>query len=438
VATGDFDADGHVDLYVTNFGSNQLWRNNGDGTFSDVTLAAGADDPRWSTSAAFLDFDGDGRLDLYVCNYVDFRLANHKECVNVTGAEDYCAPGSYSPVPDRLLRNRGDGTFENASLSSHIAVEKGAGLGVVPADFDLDGDIDIYVANDQMANHYWINQGDGTFRNDALIAGVAVNATGSPEASMGIDAGDFDADGDLDLFMTHLRGETNTLYVNDGAGMFTDRTVESGLAPDSKPRTGFGTSWFDLNNDGWLDILIANGAVTALENARDGDVSQPYRELNQLFLNLGSGRFVEVGADAGEVFALAEISRGAAFGDLDNDGDVDVVLTTNNGPARLLVNRLGERAHWVGIRLRHGEPPTDAVDARVGVSVAGRPTLWRRVSSASSYCSANDSRVIVGLGDATTIESVRVEWPGGDVERWTDVPLDRWTDLRRGSGTAVK
>ena len=222
------------------------------------------------------------------------------------------------------------------------------------------------------------------------------------------------------------------------SGSFFLGTVESGLGPSSKPSTGFGTSWFDLNNDGWLDLLIANGAVTALEGAREGDVYHPYRERNQLFLNLGNGRFVEVGTKAGTVFALEEVSRGAAFGDLDNDGDVDVVMTQNTGPARLLVNRLGDRAHWLGLRLRRGDPPTDALDARIAVTVAGRETLWRRASSAASYCSANDSRVVVGLGEANHVERVRVEWPGGEVEEWADVPVDAWTDLTRGSGTPAR
>jgi hypothetical protein len=438
VATGDYDNDGWIDLYVTGFGSNRMLRNGGDGTFEDVTARTGTDDPRWSTSAAFVDYDLDGWLDLYVCNYVDFRLANHKECVNVTGARDYCAPGAYSPVPDRLFHNRGDGSFEDVSLPSRVAVESGPALGVIPADFDRDGDPDLYVANDQKPNFYWVNQGDGTFRNEALLAGVAVNAAGNPEASMGVDAGDFDADGDLDLFKTNLRGETNTLYVNDGHGMFTDRTVDSGLGPPSIPLTGFGTAWFDLDNDGWLDLLTVNGAVTALEDARTGDVYQPYRERNQLFRNLGNGRFEEVSGRAGAAFDFEGVGRGAAFGDVDNDGDVDVLVTYNSGPARLLINDIGNRAHWLGLRLQGGRPPRDVFGARVGVRVAERPTLWRQVTTAGSYCSANDPRIVVGLGEAREVDLVRVEWPGGDVEEWTDVPIDRFTTLVRGEGAAAR
>jgi hypothetical protein len=438
IATGDYDNDGDVDMYITNFESNQLYRNNGDGTFSDVTEETGTNDDRWGTSVAFVDYDDDGWLDLYIANYVDFRLTNHKECIAVTGAQDYCAPGTYGGVPDSLFRNRGDGTFEDVSLQSRISLLPGAGLGVVTGDLSGDGLVDIYVANDQMVNFYWVNQGDGTFKNQALMAGVAVNATGSPESSMGIDAADFDSDGDLDLFMTHLRGETNTLYVNNGDGMFMDQTVEAGLGVGSRPSTGFGTTWFDLNNDGWLDLFMANGAVTAQEIADPEDLFSPYREPNQLFLNLGNGMFEEITARGGEVFELNEVSRGAAFGDIDNDGDVDIVFSNNAGPARLLRNNIGNRASWVGLRLVPNDGPRDAPGARVAVKVAGRKPLWREVRTVASYCSANDPRVMVGLGDADAVESIRVEWPRGTAEEWTDVPVNEWTTLQQGTGVEVK
>ena len=438
VATGDYDNDGWVDMYITNFQSNQLYHNNGDGTFTNVTEMSGTDDERWGCSSAFVDYDADGWLDLYVSNYVDFRLTNHKECIAVTGAQDYCAPGTYGGVPDSLFRNRGDGTFEDVSLAARVSLLPGAGLGVVTGDLSGDGLVDIYVANDQMVNFYWVNQGNGTFKNEALMAGVAVNATGSPESSMGIDAADFDSDGDLDLFMTHLRGETNTLYVNNGNGMFMDQTVEAGLGVGSRPSTGFGTTWFDLNNDGWLDLFMANGAVTAQEIADPDDLFSPYREPNQLFLNLGNGIFEEVTGRGGEVFKLSEVSRGAAFGDIDNDGDVDVAFSNNAGPARLLINNIGNRASWVGLRLVQNDAPRDAPGARVAVTVAGRLPLWREVRTVASYCSSNDPRVLVGLGDATTVETIRVEWPRGEAEEWTDVPVNQWTTLQQGTGVNVR
>ena len=294
VATGDFNNDGWIDLYLTNFGSNQMWRNNGDGTFTDVTEKTGTDDPRWSVSAAFLDFDRDGWLDLYVGNYVNFSFTNRKRCFAYTSAEDYCGPLSYDPVPERLFRNRRDGTFEDVSAKSHIALEADGALGVVCADFNGDGWIDIYVANDGRSNHLWINKHDGTFRNEALLAGCALNKEGHAESSMGVDAGDFDNDGDEDLFMTNLNGEKSTLMVNNGKGWFEDRSFEVGLAVPSKPYTGFGTAFFDYDNDGWLDLLTVNGEVRTIEAlARIGD-RYPLSQRKQLFHNLANGNFEQV------------------------------------------------------------------------------------------------------------------------------------------------
>ena len=272
VAAGDFNNDGWVDLYVTNFGSNQMLRNTGRGTFVDVTSELRTDDPRWSVSATFLDYDRDGWLDLYVGNYVDFTLEDHKECFNSSSAPDYCGPLSYDPVSDSLFHNRGDGTFEDVSASSKIVSSYGGALGVISADFNGDGWTDIYVANDKMPNLLWINQREGSFKNDAPLAGCAVNQDGTVESSMGVDAADFDGDGDEDLFMTHLLDETNTIYVNSGKGWFEDRTITTGLGPPSQPYTGFGTAWFDYDNDGWLDLLAVNGEVRTIEAlARAGD-----------------------------------------------------------------------------------------------------------------------------------------------------------------------
>jgi hypothetical protein len=325
VATGDYDNDGDVDLYITNLGSNQLYRNRGDGTFEDVTSKAGVDDPRWSTCAAFVDYDRDGDLDLFVSNYVDFETAPTRECYSQSSARDFCGPDAYNPVPDRLFRNRGDGTFEDVTTAAGISKEFGAGFGVVAADYNLDGWIDIYVANDGDPNQLWLNNGDGTFRNEALWAGAAINSTGKAEASMGVDADDFDEDGDDDIFMTHIMEETNTLYVNDGTGLFEDRTASAGLASISLGKTGFGTGWFDFDNDGWLDLLVLNGAVRALaERVRAGD-PYPLGQPNHLLRNKGNGKFEVASERAGDSFPLIEVSRGAAFGDIDNDGDTDVL-----------------------------------------------------------------------------------------------------------------
>jgi hypothetical protein len=436
VAAGDYDGDGRIDLYVTNFGPNALLRNRGDGTFEDVTAAAGTDDDRWSTSAAWLDYDGDGRLDLFVANYVDFSYANHKPCFSETSARDYCGPLSYRPVPDRLFRNRGDGTFEDATAAARLAGEYGAGLGVVCTDLDGDGRLDIYVANDGHPNQLWINAGDGTFRNDALLAGCALNEDGRAEASMGVDAADFDGDGDEDLFMTHLTDETNTLYLNDGTGLFEDHSNETGLGVASRPFTGFGTAWIDYDNDGWLDLLIANGAVkTIMALARAGD-PYPLHQTNQLFRNLGNGRFDEVTDRAGAVFMLSEVSRGAAFGDVDDDGDTDVLVMNNCGRARLLINEVGNRRRWIGLDLRGPDGGPAAIGAEIEVVRADGTVRRRRVRVAASYCSSNDPRVIVGLGDEPSVDAVRVRWPDGRTERWTDIAVDAYTELRRGSGRA--
>ena len=431
-ATGDFDNDGWIDLYLTRRGPDRLFRNNGDGTFADVSERAGTRQPGWSISASFVDFDQDGWLDLYVGNYVDHDP--DRECTTELGAREYCGPQGFMPVPDRLYRNRGDGTFADVTAESQVAREYGPAMGVVAADLDADGWPDLYVANDMQENQLWINRRDGTFLNDALLAGVALNQAGAVEAGMGVDAGDIDNDGDDDLFLTHLEAQTNTLYVNDGGGMFEDRSTMSGLGATSVPSTGFGALWFDFDNDGWLDVLAVNGAVTTIKELVEGGDPHPLRQPNQLFRNLGGGRFADVTVEAGAALALSEVSRGAAFGDLDNDGDVDVVVTNNGGPVRLLVNEVGSRNPWLGLRLVGGTPPRDMLGARVGVFRAEGPPLWRRARTDGSYASAHDPRVLVGLGSAASVERVEVVWPGGRVEEWHGVAPNRWHTLTEGTG----
>ncbi len=436
VAAADYDNDGWIDLYVSNYGSNQLWRNNGDGTFSDVTTRSGADDARWSVSSAFFDYDRDGWLDLYVGNYVNYRIENNVECFH--NVRTYCGPDGFVPVPDRLFRNRGDGTFEDATALSLVGTEYGPALGVVTADLDGNGWIDIYVANDLSENRSWMNQGDGTFVNTALFNGSALNDAGGAEAGMGVDAGDFDGDADDDLFISHLVTQTNTVYVNDGSGLFEDQSVQTGLGPPSLPFTGFGTAWFDYDNDGWLDVLIVNGAVDMLPRLVQQRDPYPLHQTNQLFHNLGNGRFQEVSETAGAAFVPSEVSRGAAFGDVDNDGDVDVAITNNNGPARLLLNAVGNANRWIGLRLVGASAPRDMLGTRVAILRDGEPALWRRVRSDGSYASANDPRVLVGLGQTAAVTGVRAIWPAGATEEWTDVPLDQWSTLREGTGTMVQ
>ncbi len=442
VATGDFDNDGRIDLYVTNLGSNQLWRGVGPGpdgrvTFEDVTAESGTGDERWSMSAAFADLDRDGWLDLYVTNYVDFTIAGNKRCKSLTGAPDYCGPISYRPQADRLLRGAGGGRFEDWGAAS-IAGAPGSGLGVVNGDFDGDGRGDLYVANDGMPNRMWL-QGEGDFRDEALTRGNALSLEGMVEAGMGVVAGDVDADGDEDLLVTHLTLETNTLYLNDGTGFFDDATVASGLGTASFTYTGFGVAFLDFDNDGWLDLMAVNGAVKLVPELVARQDPYPVHMPNLLFRSRGEAergpRFEDVSGAAGEDFRRSEVSRGLATGDIDNDGDADVVVANNSGPARLLINQTGGERHWLGLRLVTGEPARDALGARAGLERAGGPTLWRRVRTGGSYLSASDPRLLFGLGAAPDVTGVTVEWPSGRRERF-EVEADRYTTLHEGTGEA--
>jgi enediyne biosynthesis protein E4 len=435
IAIGDYNNDGCPDVFITHFGApNQLFRNNCDGTFTDVTRQAGvAGDGRWGSSATFFDYDRDGLLDLYVANYVDYRIENNQKCYASTSARDYCAPSAYKPVPGILYHNRGNGTFEDVSVKSGITRAYGAGLGVMGADLDGDGWPDIYVANDGNPNQLWINQKDGTFKNEADIRGCAVNADGVAEAGMGVDVADFDGNGTEDIFLTHLTREKSTLFVNRGSGYFEDRSVETGVAAPSVPFTGFGTVFFDYDNDGWLDIVAVNGAVHLIEELKTPQDPYPLQQRKQLFHNLGNGHFEETTASAGSVFQLVEVGRGLAAGDLDNDGSTDLVISNNGGPLRVVLNKAGAAKPWVGLRLVTGK--RDAYGAKVEIGRSGAPTLWRRVRADGSYLSANDPRVLVGLGDAPQIQSLAVHWPDGRTERFAVPPLRQYTTLVEGTGS---
>ena len=414
VAVGDYDNDGDADLYVTNAGPNQLWRNDGDGTFSDVSAATGIAGDRWSTSASFFDFDRDGRLDLFVTNYVDFRLETHRDCRATSGALDYCGPLSYNPEPDRLYRNRGDGTFADVSEAAGIGESPGTGLGVTAADFDGDGWTDLFVANDQMVNRLWMNRGDGTFSDEAALAGCAVNMEGNEEASMGVVAADFNEDGALDLFMTHLDGETNTLYLGDGAGLFEDRTASLGLAVPSLPSTGFGTEAIDLDLDGWQDIFVANGAVYTIERQRLAGDPFPFRQPDQLFWNDGGRGFREIGEAlfSGTHAPEAQAGRGVASGDRLRVGFRMLVVFNNGGPVHNLDALSAPGAGWIGVETGSSES-RPAIGARVTVELEDGTRRYRRVHRDGSYCSSRDPGVLVGLGEQGVARSLRIDWPDG-------------------------
>lgn len=430
-AVGDYDNDGDPDLYVTAFGNNVLYRNNGDGTFTDVTARAGVDDPRWTTGAAFVDYDADGDLDLVVVAYVDFTEAGNKPCYEPAGQRDYCLPAEFRPLPARLFRNEGAGRFADVTVSAGLGAASGAGLGVIATDANGDGWLDLYVANDGTANHLWMNDGDGTFTERGLESGTAFDIAGRAEAGMGLASADFDEDGDEDLFVTNLVGETNTLYVNDASGGYEDRTAEWGLAAPSRPFTGFGTAWFDLDHDGRLDLFVANGAVSIDDRHRRAPY--PYQQRNML-LRQQAGTYRDVTSEAGPAMGLEEVSRGAAFGDLDNDGDTDVLVTNNNGSARLLRNDLPRRHHWLGLNLRGTTAARDGQGALVRIVRPGGAAALRRAHTDGSYLSASDPRVFVGLGADARVAGVEIAWRRGEREIFEAVPVDRMVTLRQGEG----
>jgi hypothetical protein len=434
VAAGDFDNDGCVDLYVTNLGSNQLWKNNCDGTFTDVTARSGTASPGWSVSATFVDFDRDGWLDLFVGHYLNYSVEANVKCFGLAGGRDYCPPHVYKAQPSTLYRNNHDGTFTDVTARAGMSAEFGPALGVATADFNGDGWIDMYVANDGQPNQLWINQQNGTFKNAALLAGAALGADGEAKSSMGVDAGDFDNDGDEDLFITELIGQGVDLYVNNGSGLFEERSARAGLRMPTLPFTGFGTAWLDVDNDGWLDLLTMNGAVTQNVDAVARREPFSLQQRKQLFRNRGNGTFEEVSDRGGPAITAAEVSRGAAFGDIDNDGDIDVVVGNASGPLRLLRNAVGQRRHWLGLRLVGDRFARDMVGARVAFVRADGSTMWRRARADGSYASANDPRVLVGLGDSTAPPRVRVQWPDGRTEEWSGLPIDRYHTLVQGRG----
>ncbi|MEM7350874.1 MAG: CRTAC1 family protein [Acidobacteriota bacterium] len=439
VAVGDVDNDGHEDVFVANFGPDRLFRGRGDGTFEDVTRSAGiaatgTGPEDWSTSAAFCDFDRDGHLDLYVVGYVVYDGA--VTCSDKAGRPEYCGPDNFTDRTDVLLRNRGDGTFADVSAKAGIDAVTGAGLGVVCEDVDDDGWMDVYVANDGDSNQLWINQQDGTFIDDALILGASVNAAGLHEAGMGVVAADFDNDADFDFFLTHLRDETNTFYRNLGPGLgFADQTIQAGLAAESTAYTGFGTAPMDLDLDGDLDLLIANGRVKRGEPLVDS-LAEPwnfYAEPNLVYGN-NEGVFRLLDAEVGDFVNPIEVGRGLAIGDLDGDGDLDVVLSNIETPARVYRSE-APAGHWLLVDAVDPRWNRRALGARVTV-ISGDRQQVRTIQGAMSYLSSSDPRAHFGLGAAAAPVGVEIRWPDGLQETFADVAVDQQIVLRRGEGSS--
>ena len=416
---GDYDRDGDLDLYVTNYGPNVLFRNRGDGTFEDATAEARVECPLWSVSSGFFDPDNDGDLDLYVANYLDFAFDNHKWCGNAqTKERAYCHPDVYNAIPDCFFRNEGDGRFTEVSQEVGIVLTPdGVGLGVSFADLDEDGNQDIYVANDAMMNYLYLGDGQGRFTESALIAGVGFNNDGAAESSMGVEIGDVDGDGLVEIFLTHLDEQTNTLYRNLGQGMFMDSSNSSGLGAPSLPWVGFGTVFFDHDNDGDLDIFVTNGHI--IDNIEIFDSSRAYKQPSQLYDNLGDGRFTEISSALGLDEVL--VGRGAVGADFDRDGDVDLIFMQNDGPTLALRNRHGSQANSLGVQLRGRKSNLQGFGTRLELQADGRRQV-RLAHSSTSYASQGPPEVHFGLGAAGLAEELLVRWPSGRARRYVSLP----------------
>jgi hypothetical protein len=431
VAIGDYNNDGWDDIYVTCLGPNHLLKNNGNGTFTDVTKKAGVGDPRWSTGAAFVDYDNDGKLDLFVSNYVDFDVNNLPEfgqgrTCQFKGIPVQCGPRGLKGAGDSLYHNNGDGTFTDVSKKAGVSDPDGYyGLGVICSDLDGDGLVDIYVANDSTPNFLYHNNGDGTFKDIGFSSGTAVNENGSEQGSMGVTLGDYDHDGKLDLFITNFDDDYNTLYHNDGKGSFTDVSYAAKVAAVSLPYVGWGTKFFDFDNDGWVDLLVVNGHVYPQ--------LPTYRQRNLMHRNNRDGTFTEVGEQLGAPFTEKRTGRGAAFGDLDNDGDVDVVINNLDGSTQVLQNEGGNANNSILIKTIGVKSNRDGIGARVKI-VSGDLTQIDEVLSGGSYLSQSDLRLHFGLEKRTKVDLIEVHWPSGAVDKVSDAEVNKVLIIKEGQG----
>ncbi len=431
-AVGDYDRDGRPDLYVTQLGSNRLFRNTGRGTFEDVTDPAGVAVRSMSMSAAFVDYDGDGFLDLMVVNYVRWSLGAEMDCYSGEGRRDYCSPLNYTaPAPTVLFHNRGDGTFEDVTQISGVGKAYGNGFGIATGDFDHDGRIDIFVANDAMPNQLWLNQGGGRFREEGTLRGCGLNALGVPRAGMGVVAVDLLQRGWLDLYVTHLVGEGNGLFLNQN-GSFLDSLTIDGPMAGSIPFTGFGLEFADFDNDGQLDLYVANGRVRL--GIDTPDVADPYAEASSLRRGLGGGRF-EIIPRAGLAVDSLLVSRGLVAGDLDNDGAVDLVINNRDGALRVLRNKAGAGGRWIGLQLMDSAGG-EARNAVVKIEVGGR-VQWRQNQPNQGYNSSQDPRVHFGLGGDRHADQVWVRWPDGRKESFGSREGGKVHLIQAGKGRLV-
>ncbi len=433
ITTGDYDSDGDTDLYITNVGPNVLLQNDGQGHFLNVTSSAGVGDPGFSTAATFFDADADGDLDLFVANYVAWSRGIERDCHDYgTGIRNYCDPGNYSaPALDRLYNNNGDGTFTDISTSAGLGSARGNGLGVVSADFNADGLADIFVANDQTMNHLWLNRGGLVFADEAVLWGCAMDDHGIAKAGMGVAAADIDDDGDVDLLVVNIEGETDSMFRNEGS-YFVDATASLGLGTISRRYTRFGVALADFDNDGLLDLYEANGRVTYSPEPEDDDV---FAEPNVLFRGVDGGRFESVLPEGGVLKRMVHTSRGAAIGDIDADGRLDIVVVNRDGPAYLLMNRTGAGANWIRFRALTADG-LDALGATVS-GLMGTARKTRAVQTAGSYLAAHDPTAHFGLGTHAELTDITVRWPTGESEAFGNFPAGDTVELRQGRGLRV-
>jgi len=430
VAAADYDNDGDQDVYVNNFGPNVLYRNNGNGTFSDVTTEAGVgNDDRVGAGVSFLDIDKDSLLDLYVSNYLVFSYELHRPH-SMLGIPTYRGPNDYSPDPDTLYRNRGDGTFADVSVSSGVAAHAGTGMGIVSADYDNDGDTDVFVNNDVHANFLFQNDGKGNFDEVALISGTAFDYSGAAQGSMGVDCGDYDNDGWLDFYQTSYQKQMPVLYKNTGLGFFEDVTLQSRAGILAFPHVNWGTGFVDFDNDGDRDIFLACGHL--MDNIELRDDTTSYMARNRLLLNAGNGQFVDVTDTSGDGLDVKLSSRGAGFDDLDKDGDIDVVILNSRREPTILRNDSANDHHWLQIQLQGVNANRDGVGARVKV-VAGDLTQIDEVHSGRGYQSHHGSCLHFGLGRRDRVDRVEVRWMGGGVDVFDNVGVDRLVKLKEGT-----
>ena len=434
-ATGDFDNDGDPDLLVTSYGAPILYRNNGDGTFGDITKASGLlKAPAWTTSAVWFDYDNDGKLDLFFCSFVEFSLKNNVFCGdNKLGKRFYCIPRVFRPTPSALFRNQGDGTFVDVSAGTDIARAMGKALGVVATDINNDGLMDLFVANDTVQNFLFANRGDGKWEEIGLAAEVGFSANGTPRSGMGVDAADLDQDGKQDLFVANVDQEMFSLYKNDGNEFFSDVASFHGVAQATRLLSGWGLKFFDYDNDTHIDLLLANGHPDDMIEHYSNQVK--YKMPLLLFRNDGDGRLQNVSANSGPVFSKSFPARGLTVGDYDNDGRLDVFIGNNGEAPILLKNNAGEGNHWLGLTLQGTATNRDAVGAMITWSVGGK-TRTRLKTSGGSYLSSHDPREVLGLGPAAAVDYVEIKWPlpSGKVERFTDLPVDRYVTIVEGKG----